>query len=212
MSDLLAHSPVPSPPAPVGGDGRRRPGRGLGLLVSGLAALLCSAALVWHGAGATWSASTGSAGDSWVAGTVALTDDDGGSALFTATGLRPGSTGQRCITVTAGGTLPAAVRMYVSGLSSTNGLASQVAVTVSTGTGGSFGSCAGFTQDVVLWSGAMSAFPAVSYATGLGTWTTSGAPGESRVYRVSWVLSASAPDSVQGGTASATFVWEAQGV
>ncbi len=54
---------------------------------------------------------------------------------------------------------------------------------MSTGTGGSFGSCAGFTQDVVLWSGAMSAFPAVSYATGLGTWTTSGAPGESRVYR-----------------------------
>ncbi len=62
MSDLLAHSPVPSPPAPVGGDGRRRPGRGLGLLVSGLAALLCSAALVWHGAGATWSASTAAPG------------------------------------------------------------------------------------------------------------------------------------------------------
>lgn len=203
-------SPVPSPT--TARRGRRRPGRGAGVLVAGLAALVCSSVLVWHDAGATWSASTGDAGDSWAAGTVSLSDDDNGSALFAAANLKPGSTGQQCITVTATGTLPAAVRLYAVGATSTNGLAAQLAVTVSWGGGGSYGSCAGFVQQGVLWSGSMATFPATSFATGLGSWTTTGVPGESRVYRVAWTLSSTAPDSVQGGTASAAFTWEAQGV
>src|SRR3712207_7319239 len=43
-----------------------------------------------------------------------LSDDDSGSAMFTATGLKPGSTGTKCIQVTYGGSLAAAVKLYVS--------------------------------------------------------------------------------------------------
>ncbi|MFQ1002663.1 hypothetical protein [Modestobacter sp. SSW1-42] len=189
-----------------------RPSRALGVLVAAFVAVVASMAVVWHGSYATWSATTADAGDSWAAGTVSLADDDSGAALFSAAGLKPGSSGAQCVAVTATGTLPATVRLYVTGLTATNGLSAHLNASVSWGTGGSFGNCAGFTQQGVLWSGALSAFPATTWATGLGSWATSGTPGEVRVYRISWTLSTTAPETVQGGTAAGTFTWEAQAV
>ena len=77
------------------------------------AALLVSALLVWQASNAAFSATTSNPGNSWTAGSVTLTDDDGGTspttgtAMFSAAGLVPGSTGSHCIAVTSTGTVPA---------------------------------------------------------------------------------------------------------
>lgn len=79
--------------------------------------LLFAGALVWQSTAAAFTASTDNAGNTWRAGTVALTDSAGGSALFDSTtdgALQPGSTGSRCIRVDYTGDLPADIRLYVT--------------------------------------------------------------------------------------------------
>lgn len=79
--------------------------------------LLISAALVWQSTAAAFTATTDNAGNTWQAGSVSLSDSDGGSALFdpTADGaLQPGSTRSRCIRVDYTGTLAADIRLYAT--------------------------------------------------------------------------------------------------
>src|SRR4051794_4529260 len=67
------------------------------------AAVLASGALVWQSSYSAFSATTSNPTNNWTAGTVALADDDSNTALFTATNLKPGSTGTKCIAVTSTG-------------------------------------------------------------------------------------------------------------
>jgi hypothetical protein len=128
--------------------------------------------------------------------------------MFTVAGLKPGATATKCIAVTASGSA-ATVRLYGTGRSSTNGLANHLTVTVSVGTGGSTKSCNGFTASSTAYDGTLAAFPTGGWPAGVGGWTsTATAPG--RVYRVTYTLSASAPYTVQNGTAAMSFVWEAR--
>ena len=79
--------------------------------------LVLSAAVVWQSTAAAFTASTDNAGNTWQAGSVVLTDSDGGSALFDSTrdsALQPGSTRPRCIRVDYTGSLPATVKLYVT--------------------------------------------------------------------------------------------------
>ncbi|WP_158544473.1 hypothetical protein [Blastococcus sp. TBT05-19] len=79
--------------------------------------LLLAGALVWQSTAAAFTATTDNAGNTWRAGSVALTDSAGGSALFdpaTDGALQPGSTGSRCIRVDYTGDLPADIRLYVT--------------------------------------------------------------------------------------------------
>src|SRR5687768_9296799 len=46
------------------------------------------------------------------AGTVALTDNDSGTAMFSMSNAKPGATDSGCITVTSTGTLPSLVKLY----------------------------------------------------------------------------------------------------
>ena len=65
-----------------------------------------------QGLGMTWSAFSGAADDTAntvVAGSVALTDNDSGSAMFTMSGMVPNDTDTSCIKVTSTGTLPSLV-------------------------------------------------------------------------------------------------------
>jgi hypothetical protein len=64
------------------------------------AALVLSSALVWHASYSAFSATADNPTSNWAAGTVALADDDSSTALFSATNLKPGSTGTKCIVVT----------------------------------------------------------------------------------------------------------------
>lgn len=79
--------------------------------------LLLAGALVWQSTAAAFTATTDNAGNTWRAGSVVLSDSDGGSALFDSTSdgaLQPGSTRSRCIRVDYTGDLAADIRLYVT--------------------------------------------------------------------------------------------------
>lgn len=178
-------------------------------------ALVASGLVVSQASYSAYSASTSNPTNNWTAGTVALSDDDSSTAMFSATNLKPGSTGEKCIVVTSTGSLPSVVKLYGTSSATTKGLASQLNLTVTQGTGGSFGSCTGFTalsSGSAVYSGTVAGFgsAATSYATGVGSWSPTGSASESRTFKVSYSLADNAPDSTQGGTAALGFTWEAQ--
>jgi len=188
--------------------------------VARLALVLGVLGLVAGGEGyAAFSSSTENPGNSFAAGSVALSDNDAGAALLSLTGASPGDSTTRCITVTYDGSLPATVRLYgsVSGA-----LASHLELTVTRGTEAapSFGSCSGFTADSsdyvgagsgVVYSGTLASYPS-SYASGIvdpvpgspATWTTS----EAHTYR--FTVSLNDDPAAQGESATASFTWEAR--
>ncbi|WP_299953572.1 hypothetical protein [uncultured Modestobacter sp.] len=189
-----------------------RPATRRGLVASTAGALLLATALVWQSAYAGFTDRTASVPLPTVTtGTVVLSDDDAGGTMFAVPGMRPGATGTRCITVRSTGNAPAGVRMYVTGRSDTKGLAGALRLTVRIGTGGTYADCAGFRPEGPIYDGTLAAFPADRWADGRGSWTTAGnAAGETKTYELTYALPADAPTSVQGGSATVTFVWEAQ--
>jgi hypothetical protein len=176
------------------------------------AAVLASGAMVWQSSYSAFSATTSSPTSNWSAGTVALSDDDSNTAMFAASSLKPGSTGTKCIAVTSTGSLASTVKLYSTSYSTTSGLASNINLTVEEGTGATFGSCSGFTGGTSVYSGTLAGFGTskTSFATGVGSWTPTGSGSETKSYRITYTLSASTPDSAQGGTAAVGFTWESQ--
>jgi hypothetical protein len=175
-------------------------------------AIVGTGAFVMTSSYSSFTSATSNGANSWTAGSVKLTDDDGGSGvLFNASNLKPGSTGSNCITVTSDGSLPALVKLYATGASD-NGLSAYVNLQIDVGTGGGFGSCGAFAAGQNVFTGTLSTFGAATgYTNGIdGKWTTSGSANESKVYRITYTLSPSAPDAAQSKTSSATLTWEAQ--
>ncbi len=171
------------------------------------AAVLGSSLVLWQTAYATFTASSAPVPATVSTGTVVLGDDDAEQTLFNLSGLKPGATGERCIRVTAGGSAPSTVRMYGTGRTNTNGLAGALALTVRVG--GATASCGSITSSPIH-NGTLASFTAGGFAAGLGSWAAPGGVAETRTYRLTWTLPASAPLSVQAGSAGVTFVWEAQ--
>lgn len=186
------------------------------------AALLLSGAVVSVGSYSAFSATTSNPTSNWAAGTVVLTDDDAGTALFTASNLAPGATGTKCIAVTSSGTLASNVKLYGSGAATTNALSTHINLSITQGTGGGFGTCTGFTPQATgssVYSGSLATFGSTytSFATGAaGTgpqlWAPTGTASETRVYQFTYTVSATAPNTTQGGTAALGFTWEAQNI
>jgi hypothetical protein len=172
------------------------------------------AALGVYGA---FTATTQSAGNEITSGTVEFTDNDSGSALYNATGMRPGESLSRCIKTTYAGSLPALVHLYSP--STAGPLAQYIELTITQGTQptSTFPSCTGFAPDAtgVIFTGTLQSFEQTrnSYAVGVATvpvgkssWST----GEALVYRFQATLQATAPDSSQGWSSGVhSFVWEA---
>lgn len=184
-------------------------------IVAVLAGVLGSAGAVWQASYSAFSSTTVNPGNNWSAGTVALSDDDNNTALFTATNLKPGSTGTKCIAVTSTGSLASTVKLYGTNSSTTNALSSSLNLTITQGTGGGFGSCTGYSPLATgssVYSGTVAGFAssATSFATGLGSWAPTGTASETRVFQFTYTLDAAAPNTVQGGTAAIGFTWEAQ--
>jgi hypothetical protein len=187
-----------------------RPAARLPLGLSALAALLLATVLVWTAAYAGFSASTPAAGVPVSTGTVVLGDDDAGAAMFSVSELKPGAVGSRCIAVTSRGSAPALVKLYRTSGTTVRALASYLNLTVSAGSGGDSDSCGAFVPSGDVYSGTVVNMPN-SYATGVGAWQTAGnTAGETRTYRISFSLSASAPVSAADGSVSLGFTWEAQ--
>jgi hypothetical protein len=165
-----------------------------------------------------FTATTQNAGNEISSGTVEFTDNDSGSALYSATGIRPGEAITRCIKTTYTGSLPALVRLYSP--SSPGPLAQYVDLTITQGTqpASTFPSCTGFTADAggTIFTGTLQGFEQTrnSYANGIATapvGKASWSSGEALVYRVQATLQASAPNESQGWSSGThTFVWEAR--
>jgi hypothetical protein len=163
-----------------------------------------------------FSATTQNSGNEISSGTVALSDNDAGSSLFSITGAQPGQTWSRCIKVTYHGTVPADVHLYMQNTSGP--LANYVNIEIAQGTqtSSTFPDCTGFTPDStgVIFSG-----PA--YSAVQGSWdyglpvTPVGDPawdeGESLVFRFTATLDPATPDSMQNSSiGTSTLVWEAR--
>lgn len=184
------------------------------------AALLASGAMVLQGSNAAFSATTANPNNSWAAGQVVLTDDDGGTtpttgtAMFTATALKPGSTGTKCIQVSSTSTVESTLKLYTSAVTTTNALSSNLNLTIEQGSGATFASCTGFTPAATganVFTGTLASLgtSATGFATGVGTSTLTGTS-QTRSYRFTYTVDTNAPNTTQNGTAVATFVWEAQ--
>lgn len=189
-------------------------------LFATLGALIASSALVWQASHSAYSAKTYNNGDSWATGQVTLINDASGSAasgsaMFTATGLKPGATGVKCILISSNSSLASVAKLYGANYSTTNALGTYITLTVDQGSGATTSSCSGFTADsggTGIYSGTLDAFGTgkTSYSTGVGTWSITGTPTETKAYRFTYTLSSAAPDTTQGGTANIGFTWEAQ--
>ena len=190
-----------------------------GLLAGGV---VVSGLVVTGSSYSVFSSTTANAPDAWSAGTVTLTDDDSNVAMFTVTGMKPGSTGTKCIQVTSNGTLPSTVKLYKSLTSptyaTTNALATYINLTVTQGTGGTTANCGGFTplpSNSAVFTGTLAGFAstATDFASGLpatGTWAPTGTGSEARSYQFTYTLDSAAPNTTQNGTATIGFTWEAQ--
>ncbi len=171
-----------------------------------------------------FSATTQNAGNEIATGTVAISDNDAGSALYNVTGVKPGDTVSRCIRTTYTGTLPSDVHIYST--SSPGALAQYVNLTITKGTqtgAAAFPLCDGFTADTgaglgVVFAGTLQGFEQsrTDYASGIDTdpvgqisWLT----GNSVVYKIDATLQTGTPDTGQGSSSGVhTFVWEARNI
>jgi len=177
--------------------------------------LIVSAALVWQSSYAAFTASTTNPTNNWATGTVSISDDDSETAMFNASTLKTGDSGEKCIVVTYGGSLGANVKLFGTGFAQTNSLGSYIDLTIQQGTGtGTFaGGCGTFTQDTGtsnLYTGTLANFASTytNSSTGFGTWAPTGAT-QTRVYKIVYTINASTPNSAQGSTSSIGLTWEA---
>jgi hypothetical protein len=188
---------------------RRRRHPATYIAVATATGLVVSGALIWQGSQAAFTAQTDNGVNNWDSGKVVLSDNDGGVALFNATGLVPGDTGTRCINVEYDGDVAADVELYVS--SSTGTLAPYIDLTVEAGTGATDAACTSFAplSPVSTFSGTLASFASThsSFATGFDTWAPS-TPGSVRSYRFTYTLQDD--NLAQDKSASATFLWEAR--
>jgi len=195
----------------MSGSSRRRTGA-VAVAAAVVAGLIGSGAFVWQGTNAAFTSTTSNGANNWTAGAVTIGDDDSSQALFSASGLVPSSSGSKCIKVTYTGNVTSAVKLYVA--SSSGSLATYLDVVVQEGSGvgnvGDFSSCGAFSGTTV-YSGTLAgmASTTTTFGSGVGTFAPTGS-GQFKVYKFTYTLNASTPDSQQSQSASATFQWESQ--
>lgn len=181
--------------------------RGILRLAAIAASLLMLTILTINRSQAAFTDTTGNTGNSWSAGSVTLTDDDAATALFSYTDWVPTDTASNCIVVTySGSVLPATVRLHGT---TTGALDDYLDLTIEVGTGGSFGSCAGFTPTSTIFNNTLSNFSAshTDYASGLAVFTAGSNP-TNQAIRFTTTLQND--NAAQGLSSTAAFTWETQ--
>ena len=180
-------------------------------------AVVCAAAMVYQASYAAFSGQTRNSGNDWSTGSVALTDDDNGSARFQVSNMLPGDSDSKCIKVTATASVPSTVKGYtVNPVLSTSGLEDRVLITIKDGTGGTFASCTGFAvgstlvTDVPLSTLAQ----ANTFAAGIGGWNVPAGTSH-KTYQISWRfdttgMTQSQVDSLQNTRTGIDVQWEMQ--
>jgi hypothetical protein len=143
--------------------------------------------------------------------TIALSDNDSGTAMFNnVSGIVPGTNYDRCIDVTYTGTAdPLPVLLYASA-TPTGTLAPYLNLTVDIGadTPDAFGTCTSFVPSSTLYTGTLSGFASTygSYATGLSTWDPSTTSPDTRTFR--FRLAVQSDPNAQGKTTTFGLSWE----
>ena len=196
----------------------------MAVVLAALLGLALVAAMITRTSEAAFTATTDNTGNTFTAGTIQLSDDDGGAtALFDVTGMEPGDVVEGCIVVTYNGTVntPGAVTMYSGGFTdvfgsdpASDGLSDNLLVTIQEGTSTTgFNDCTGFTATSTIHNqSTLAAFDTAAndYASGVGTWTPSG-DGDTQAYRVEVELNANTPNAEQGAATNGLgFTWEVQ--
>lgn len=155
-----------------------------------------------------FSSTTANSANSWATGSVVLSDDDTGTAMFSASNLTAGQSVVKCIAVTYSGTLTSGVNVKLYGTAS-GALAPYLNLTVEQGTGGGFGSCSGFSGSSI-YSGTVSGFATAytNFGNGLSAFSPSANP-ETHVYR--FTVTVQNDNNAQSKSATADYTWEAQG-
>jgi hypothetical protein len=182
-------------------------------IVAVLAGVVSSGAMVWSASNAAFSGTTVNPSNSWSAGTVTMTDDDIGVAMFTATGLTPNSSSLvKCIVVTYSGTVTAAstVKLY-GAVPGGTGFGTYLNVTIDKGTAGTFANaCAGWAGNTNIQAATtVAAFATAhtTFANGLDTgWTPTA--GQTQAFR--FTISVVDNNLGNGLTCTMPFTWEAQ--
>jgi hypothetical protein len=178
-------------------------------------AVLLAGSMVWQGSNGAFTAETHNNGNNWDAGSLLLTDDDSGGAMFGVTNMVPGSTGSKCIVVTANSTVAGLVRTYVSSLTA-GGLEDNITMLVEQGTGGTFASCTGFTAAASHAAESLSTIftDHGNFTNGVLGWAK-GAGVETKTYKFTWTFDVGAlteaeVNALQGTDVGANFEWELQ--
>jgi len=189
-----------------------------------LASALCVLVLGLLAGASTWSAfnaMSANPNNSFAAGTVALSDDDNGAAMFdTLVNVKPADSFSRCVVVTYDGSLPSSVRLH--GTTGGTGLDPYLTLRVTRGAKSSaFSGCSDFTADSttyisgkpigVVYDGTLAGYPDSTasalvdpVASSPETWTAN----ESHAYRFDVTVQNDV--AAEGKTATQVFRWEAQ--
>lgn len=179
-------------------------------LSAALIAVFAAFLMAFQATSAAFSSQTSNAGNTFAAGTVELTDNDGGFALFEVTEMIPGQTEVGCIEVTYSGSLDSEVRVFGAATGG-DGLEAFLDLTIERGDG----DCTTFGNATAVWTngtdGDLGAFvgAATDFATGVDAWQpTGGEPADTVPYRITVTLQDD--NDAQGLSTAITFNWEAQ--
>jgi Camelysin metallo-endopeptidase len=164
-----------------------------------------------------FSSTTSNDGNVFATGTVTISDNDAGSAMYNVSNKKPGDTVQTCIKITYTGSLAADVHLYTT--SSIGALGQYLDLTIDKGTfsgAPAFPSCTGFTADAggSIYSGTLANFATTKtgFATGVSAYPGAQSQwnqNDTLVYR--FTLTVQNNNAAAGATTGThSFIWEAQ--
>jgi predicted ribosomally synthesized peptide with SipW-like signal peptide len=166
-----------------------------------------------------FSSTTSNSGNSFAAGTVFISDNDAGAAMYSVSNKKPGDTVTQCISVTYTGSLDADVRLYTTSTINAVGQYINLTVDKGTATGATFPGCGTFTSQATIYSGTLGGFATAksSYANGVSAYpgaATKWVTNDALVYR--FTLTLQDDNNANGGAGGAlssgshAFTWEAR--
>lgn len=193
---------------------------------AGPLAIVAAGAMVWQGSSAAFTANTNSESNNWSTGVIGLSDNDSQGATFAVTGLVPGASGSRCITVTATSSLNtdvpirASVTALQNGSDSTVDFSDRLMLKLEAGTFTTPGATAGKTdcsdfskQRDVMPRNALSTLASTAVSAPADAGTAVRGSSTVIVYKVSYdfdttTLNQTQQNALMGQSTGATLVWE----
>jgi hypothetical protein len=182
------------------------------------AGLAVASLVVVQASSAAFTSTTTRPGNTWTTGTVVVTADSAGTALFSQTALAPDTAtthdGEKCLVVTYSGSLAAEVRLHAAKTAGSTGLEPYLDVVIERGTGtATDGVCGSFVSSESVFTGNLGTLTTnhTGFGTGLvaGGWQpTPPSTNMTSTYRVRWNLQDN--NNAQGKTAEVSLSWEAQ--